>query len=70
MLFEYKGKIYIRVANKYIEVQVTRDAKGEYTVKPTDKKEYAEKMKNVNNVTLEMAYKIANSKIMSDDAEK
>lgn len=58
MLYEYKGKIYVKVGNKYIQVNVTRKANGEYDVKATDKKEYVEKMPNASTIPLEKAYEL------------
>lgn len=56
MLYEYRGKIFIKVANKYVEVRIEKNG-SEYNVIPTKNKEYVEKMKVVKPISLEEAYK-------------
>lgn len=65
MLYEYNNKYYIRVSNKYVEVNIKKKTDGTFDIIPTKNKEYVEKMPNVISVTVEQAYKKSNKNIES-----
>lgn len=56
MLLEYKGKIYLDVEDKYVEVDIKKDIKGEFTVVPTKNKMKKENAPEMNAITVEKAY--------------
>lgn len=62
MIYEYKGKNFIKVSNKYVEVKIEKIGEN-YNVIPTKNKEYVEKMKDVKTLTLEQAYRKINKDI-------
>lgn len=68
MLYEYKGRVYIKVGNKYIQVEITQRDNGEYDVKTTNNREYVEKMPNATTIPLEKAYKLSKKEIMQEDS--
>lgn len=59
MLYEYKGKIYIRVSNRYYEVNIDKKDNGTFTVIPNKKKDYIEVSDKslLVSITVEAAYK-------------
>ena len=72
MLYKNDGKIYIKVSEKFIEVDVRKSKNGEYDVIAKDKSIEAYGNKNkFSEVTLEQAYEILNknSKKLSLDDE-
>ena len=73
MLYKNDGKVYLKVSEKFVEVDVKRSRNGEYDIIP--KKKTIEVYGNENKffeITLEEAYSILNksSKILSLDDEK
>lgn len=62
MLYISKGKVYLRVSNKYKEVSITKKGNNDYTVK-ADKKAYEEsELKPLSEISLAKAYEIVNKK--------
>lgn len=59
MLFEYQGKIYVRVSNRYYEVNIEKKSDGTFSVVPTKKKEYIENVNSskILSISVEEAYK-------------
>lgn len=63
MLYEYKGKFYIKVSNRYYEVSVKKQSNGTFDVVPNKNKEYIENLERntgYSYITLQEAYKKAN----------
>ena len=72
MLYINNNKIYLKVSEKFIEVQVKKDKKDEYTVIPNEKniiEVYGNEDKFVP-ISLEEAYKSSNKSKLSLDDEK
>lgn len=59
MLYEYQGKIYVRVSNRYYEVNVEKKPDGTFSVIPSKKKEYIENVNSskVLSISVGEAYK-------------
>lgn len=69
MLYINNNKIYLKVAEKFIEVEVKKDKKDEYTVIPDEKnviEVYGQEDKFLP-ISLEEAYKISNKSKLSLD---
>lgn len=64
MLYEIDGKFYVLASNKYREVRVEKNSKGEYDVKLVETSEPIEKTPQIkekaNLISVEEVYKSRN----------
>lgn len=73
MLYKNNGKVYIKVSEKFIEVDIKKSKNGEYDVIAKNKEiESYGNADKFTQITLEQAYELLNksSKMLSIDDEK
>lgn len=62
MLYKYNGKIYLKVSGKFVEVNIKKDKKNEYTVTPEKSKRieaYGNESKFIE-ISIDKAYEMLN----------
>jgi hypothetical protein len=73
MLYKNSGKVYLKVSQKFVEVDVKKDKNNNYNVIPKNKKiEVYGNEDDFSEITLKEAYDVMNksNKILSLDDEK
>lgn len=62
MLYASKGKVYLRVSNKYKEVNITKKDKDNYFVKADNKSFEQSDLGTLTEISLVEAYDLLNKK--------
>lgn len=66
MLYACKNKVYLRVSNKYKEVNITRKDKDNYFVKANEKSFEPFELGTLTEISLAKAYDLLNKKDTSN----